>query len=88
MSRENQQYFIFASWKNSGNECESDPRRVGERVEREQALPISTIRRWIAIFKDEEEEIKDKAFWTSSRSSDVRENCQGRGNNPHISIKE
>ena len=30
-------------------------------VEGEQALSISTIRRWIAIFKDREEEIKDKA---------------------------
>ena len=49
-------------------------------VEGKQALSISTIRRWIAIFKDGEEEIKDKArFGRPRKANDIRQNCQGRG---------
>ena len=47
MSRENQRYFIFASWKNATQIHEELV-----NVEGGQALSISTIRRWIATFKD------------------------------------
>ena len=57
MSRENQRYFIFASWKNGRNATQIHEELVN--VEGEQALSISTILgRWIAIFKGGEGEIK------------------------------
>ena len=60
MSRENQRYFIFASWKNGRNATEIHEELVN--LEGEQALStcISTIRRWIATFRDGEEELKTR----------------------------
>ena len=50
MSRKDQRYFIFASWKNGRNVTQIHEELVN--VKGEQALSISTIRRWIATFKD------------------------------------
>ena len=64
MSRENQRYFIFVSWKNGRNATQIHEELVN--VEGEQALSISTID---AIFKDGEEEIKDKARFGRPREA-------------------
>ena len=90
MSRENQRYFIFASWKNGRNATQIHEELVN--VEGEQALSISTIRRWIATFKDGEEEIKDKARSGRPREAVTSEKIARVedlvSNDPHTSIKE
>lgn len=90
MSRENQRYFIFASWKNGRNATQIHEELVN--VEGEQALSISTIRRWIATFRDGEEEIKDKARSGRPREAVTSEKIARVedlvSNDPHISIKE
>ena len=67
--------------------CDSNSRRVGE-CRREQALSFSTNRRWIATFKDGEEEIKDKARSGRPREAVTSEKIamvEGLvSNNPHI----
>ena len=87
MSRENQRYFIFASWKNATQIHEELV-----NVEGGQALSISTIRRWIATFKDGEEEIKDKARSGRPREAVTSEKIARVedlvSNDPHTSIKE
>ena len=61
-------------------------------VEGEQALSTSTIRRWIATFKDGEEEIKDKARSGRPREAVTSEKIARVedlvSNDPHTSIKE
>ena len=90
MNRENQCYFIFASWKVGRNATQIHDELV--IVEGEQALSISTVRRWIAAFKDGEEEILDKP--RSGRPCEaVTPDKIARvddlvSNDPHISAKE
>jgi len=86
----NQRYFIFAFWKNGRNATQIHEELVD--VEGEQALSISKIRRWIATFKDGEEEIKNKArsgrpheASTSEKFARVEDLVS---NNPHISTIE
>ena len=67
MSRKDQRYFIFASWKNGRNVTQIHEELVN--VKGEQALSNSTIRRWIVTFKDGEEEIKDKARFGRPREA-------------------
>jgi len=90
MSRENQRYFIFASWKNGRNATQIHEELVN--VEGEQALSISTIRHWIATFKGGEEEIKDKARSGRPREAVTSEKIARVedlvSNDPHTSIKE
>src|SRR5438128_3224849 len=90
MSRENQRYFIFASWKNGRNATQIHEELVN--VEGEQALTISTIRHWIATFKDGEEEIKDKAHSGHPHEAVMSEKIAKVedlvSNDLHISIKE
>ena len=61
-------------------------------IEGGQALSISTIRRWIATFKDGEEEIKDKACSGRSREAVTTEKIARVedlvSNDPHISTIE
>ena len=87
MSRENQRYFIFASWKNGRNATQIHEELVN--VEGEQALSISTIRRRIAMFKGGEEEIKDKARSGRPREAVTSEKIARVedlvSNDPHIS---
>ena len=90
MSRENQRYFIFASWKNGRNATQIHEELVN--VEGGQALSISTVRRWIATFTDGEEEIKDKARSGRPREAVTSETIAKVedlvSNDPHVSIKE
>ena len=74
MSRKDQRYFIFASWKNGRNVTQIHEELVN--VKGEQALSISTIRRWIVIFKNGEDEIKDKARFGCPREAVMSEKLQ------------
>jgi [histone H3]-lysine36 N-dimethyltransferase SETMAR len=58
MNQENQRYYIFVSWKNG-----HDATKIHEELinaEGEHALSLSTVRRWIAKFKDGETQVNDK----------------------------
>ena len=83
-------YFIFASWKNGRNVTQIHEELVN--VKGEQALSISTIRRWIVTFKDGEEEIKDKARSGRPREAVTSEKIARVedlvSNDPHISTIE
>ena len=87
MSRENQRYFIFASWKNGRNATQIHEELVN--VEGEQALSISTIRCWIATFKDREEDKarsgRPREAVTSEKIARVEDLVS---NDPHISTIE
>src|SRR5438128_2055042 len=54
MSKENQRFHIFVSWKNS-REATKIHEELGE-----QALTLRTVRHWIAKFKGDETDIQDK----------------------------
>ena len=72
MSQENQRYYIFISWKNG-----HDATKIHEELvnaEGEHALSLSTVRRWVAKFKDRETQVDD---WMSSQGNDTRKNCKG-----------
>jgi len=58
MSQENQRYYIFVSWKDG-----RDATKIHEglvNAEGEHALSLSTVRRWIAKFKDGETQVDDR----------------------------
>ena len=90
MSHENQWYFIFASWKNGRNAKQIHEELVN--VEGEQAFSISSVKRWIATFKDGEEQILDKPrsghpceAVTPKKIAKVEDLVS---DNPHISTRE
>ena len=59
MSREQQRYYIFVSWKNGRKPTEIHNELVN--AEGEQALSLLTVRRWVHAFEDGNESIFDKA---------------------------
>ena len=89
MSAENQRYFILVSWKNG-----RDATKIHEELvnfEGEQALTLSTVRRWIAKFKAGEISVDDKPRSGRPRESVTPENIEKVKelvtNDPHITTR-
>lgn len=89
MSAENQRYFILVSWKNG-----RDATKIHEELvnfEGEQALTLSTVRRWIAKFKAGETRVDDKPRSGRPREAVTPENIEKVKelvtNDPHITTR-
>ena len=69
MSKENQQYYVFISWKN-GRDATKIHKELSN-AEGEPSTSIVTMR--IAKFQRRGKQmLKTTSFWTPSRSSDVK----------------
>ena len=90
MSEENQRYYIFVSWKNGREAAKIHEELVN--AEGEQALTLSTIRRWIAKFKGGETDIHDKPRSGRPREAVTPENIAKVSelvrNDPHITTRD
>lgn len=90
MSEENQRYYIFVSWKNGREAVKIHEELVN--AEGEQALTLSTVRRWIAKFKGGETDIHDKPRSGRPREAVTPENIakvsELVSNDPHITTRD
>jgi histone-lysine N-methyltransferase SETMAR len=90
MSREQQRYYIFVSWKNGREPAQIHNELVN--AEGEQALSLSTVRRWIHAFEDGDESISDKACSGRPCEAVTPENIAKVddliNDDPHISTSE
>jgi len=89
MSEESQRYYIFVSWKNGYEATKIHENLVN--AEGEQALTLSTVRRWIAKFKGGETDIHDKLRSGRPRETVMPENIAKVSklisNDPHITTR-
>jgi len=89
MSQENQRYYIFVSWKNG-----RDATKIHEELvnaEGEHALSLSTVRRWVAKFKDGETQVDDRPRSGRPREAVTQEKIakvqELITNDPHITTQ-
>jgi transposase len=90
MSNENQRFHIFVSWKNGRSATQIHEELVNAIGE--EALSISTVKRWIAAFKDGETDFKDKPRSGRPREAVTSENIakvkQLVDDDPHITARQ
>src|SRR5438128_7568531 len=90
MSREQQRYYIFISWKNG-----REPTQIHTELanaEGEEALSLRTVEHWVRAFKDGDESVSDNAHSgcpckavTSEKIAKVDDFIS---NDPHITTTE
>ena len=90
MSREQQRYYIFVSWKNGREPTQIHNELVN--AEGEEALSLRTVERWVRAFKDGDESVSDNA--RSGRpceavtSEKIAKADDFISNDPHITTTE
>ena len=90
MSREQQRYYIFVSWKNGREPTQIHNELVN--AEGEEALSLRTVERWVHAFKDGDESVSDNACsghpCKAVMSEKIAKADDFISNNPHITTTE